>query len=447
MFSSFFSGGLPKFGFGRSSTVGRIEIPSVAIHDVETSAEKRDRRLKHLLKLNHSNYSILWNRNRFHNHTPHILGSAYILGGSADHLTEVYEHEGKEGSEPWEDSPGEIALHDHRDFLGKREYQRAWVDFFEDQLIDYGYDWKQVAAKFLFERGDKGSNNEHPMFACLTAGLGHPLIHLGYAYELASREVGMEALGLAATCYDPKIAALLESNLGGGEAQATEDLFEVFKNVREDKRLDSHFTKLGDDNLSRLLGDSNLVTILVEHFKSWKIGDPKSAFEQSQRLATTLLISTSSTEPINGHGYDFFLLHVLTTSHAIRIIIPFIPAEHHVTLLKEWALITISLYIAQLRPKLDVQQILDFDTKGKTWDDATKLALESEHKYDAHYVKGVRAIHEAASLWGDKDKFFEKAAVKFATEFEEWRGFSQEDAKNVKKDDSGKTRRGSFGEL
>lgn len=447
MFSSFFSGGLPKFGFGRSSNIGGIEIPSVTVHDVETSTEKRDRRLKHLLKLNHSNFSILWNKRRFHNHTPHLLGSAYLLGGSADHLTEAYEYENKEGNEPWEDSPGEIALHDHRDFLGKREYQRAWVDFFEDQLIDYGYDWKQVAAKFLFERGEKGSDHERPMFACLTGGLGHPLIHLGYAYELASREVGMEALGLAATCYDPKLATLLENNIDNSDVPATEDLFDVFRQVREDKRLDSHFNKLGDDNLSRLLGDSKLTAILVEHFKSWKIGDPKNAFEQSQRLATTLLISTSSAKPINGHGYDFFLLHVLTTSHAVRIIVPFISAEYHITLLKEWALITLALYIAQLRPKLDVQQILDFDAKGKTWDDTTKLALESEHKYDAHYVKGIRAMREAAALWGDKDDFFQKAAVKFATEFDEWHGFSQQDADNVKKDSSGRNRRGSLSEL
>lgn len=448
MFSSFFSGSLPTFGFGRSSNVGRIEIPSVTVHDVETSAEKRDRRLKHLLKLNHANHSILWNERRFHNHTPHVLGSAYLLGGSADHLTETYENENKEGNEPWEDSPGEVALHDYRDFLSKREYQRAWVDFFEDQLINHGYDWKNVAAKFLFERGEKGSTNVYPMFACLTGGLGHPLIHLGYAYELASREVGMEALGLAATCYDPKLAALLEDNLAtNADVQATEDLFQVFNQVREDKRLDSPFSKLGNDNLSRLLSDSSLTAILVEHFKSWKINDPKTAFEQSQRLATTLLISTSPEKPINGHGYDFFLLHVLTTSHAIRIIIPFIAAEHHVTLLKEWTLITLALYIAQLRPELDVKQILDYDTKGKMWDDATKQALESEHKYDAHYVKGIRAMKEAAALWGDSNKFFEKAAVKFATEFVQWQGFSQEDLEAVKKDTSGRNRRGSLTEL
>ncbi|KAK5946813.1 hypothetical protein PMZ80_000957 [Knufia obscura] len=455
MFSSFFSGGGPKFGFGRTSTAGAIDIPSVEVHDVETSTDKRDRRLKHLLKLNHANFSILWNNLRFHNHTPHLLGSAYLLDGSADHLTDIYEHAAKEGHEDWKDSPGEIALHDYRDFLGKREYQRAWVDFFEDQLVDHSYDWKQVAARFLFERGKKNEPNTYPMFSCLTAGLGHPLIHLGYAYELSSREVGMEALGLVATCYDPKLAALLEANsstipnnsTANTSTYSTSNLFEVFARVQSDKRLDSHFTKLGNDNLSRLLSDSSLTKILVEHFNAWKIPDPKAAFEQSQRLATTLLISTSPEKPIYGHGYDFFLLHVLTTSHAVRIILPFLPAEHHIVLLREWLLITLALYIAQLRPTVSVQQVKDYDLNGKTWNDLFMLALEGEHKFDEHYVKGIRAMKAAAVVWGDKDQFFEKAAGKFALEFEEWQGFSQEAAEHVKKDAQGRKRRGSLGEL
>lgn len=425
MFSSFFGGSIPRFGFGRASTGTPIQIPSVEIHDVETSTDKRDRRLKHLLKLNHANFSILWNQNRFHNHTPHILGSAYLLDGSADHLTAIYEHAVSEGHEGWKDSPGEIALHDYRDFLGKRDYQRAWVDFFEDQLVDHSYDWKQVAARFLFERGPKNSPNPYPMFTCLVAGLGHPLIHLGYAYELASREVGMEALGLAATCYDPKLSALLEASNSTSEAQPTYTTagpFEIFDKIRTDTRLDADFPRTGSGkDLDHLLSDPKLSAILLSHVNAWSITPaPKAAFEASQRLATALLISTAPNPPTNGHGYNFFLLHLLTTSHAVRIIIPFLQAEHHIPLLQEWFLITCALYITQSRPVVSVKPILDYDTKGKTWKDAEHLAIHGDQKFDEHYVKGIRGIKEAANVWGDKDGFFEKAAVKFAVEFEEW---------------------------
>lgn len=49
-----------------------IPLPPVPVHPIETSTEKRARTLKHLLKANHTNHSILWNHLRFHNHTPHV---------------------------------------------------------------------------------------------------------------------------------------------------------------------------------------------------------------------------------------------------------------------------------------------------------------------------------------------------------------------------------------
>lgn len=49
-----------------------------------------------------------------------ILGSAYILGASSEHLSEIYEEEAK-GLEPWKDSPGEISTFDWRDYLGDRQ--------------------------------------------------------------------------------------------------------------------------------------------------------------------------------------------------------------------------------------------------------------------------------------------------------------------------------------
>lgn len=33
-------------------------------------------------------------------------------------------------------------------------YQRAFVDFFEDQLVQHGYDWRDLLKAYLFE-GEK----------------------------------------------------------------------------------------------------------------------------------------------------------------------------------------------------------------------------------------------------------------------------------------------------
>ena len=71
---------LPSFSFfstTRSRKAGHIDtrpvdIPSVEIHEIETSPEKRTRTLKHLIRANHVNHAILFNHLRFHNHAPHV---------------------------------------------------------------------------------------------------------------------------------------------------------------------------------------------------------------------------------------------------------------------------------------------------------------------------------------------------------------------------------------
>ncbi|KIV92275.1 hypothetical protein PV10_06730 [Exophiala mesophila] len=435
MFSSFFPSSLPKLSFSRGWSGRAVNIPAVEIHDVEVLSDKRGRRLKHLLRLNHATFSILYNHLRFHNHTPHLLGSACLLGGDADHLNSVYEDAAtNEGHDHWEDAPSEIALHDYRDFLGKRDYQRAWVDFFEDQLVLHGYDWKEVVSKFLFDRGTKGSDTEWPMFNALTSGLGHPLIHLGYAYELNSREVGMEALGLVATCYDPKLAKILETKIPQNSQQQiikshvkpTTDLFSILLKVHDDTRFDGMFDQPGGENLSHLLGDESLVSILVEYWSSWQIKDPTKDFAQSQNLAIALLIASASS--VGGHGFDFFLVHLLTTSHAVRILIPVIEPQYHVLLVREWFLITLAIYIAQSRPEIKTSNITEYDVKGRDWEFVTTTAIQGPHKFDAHFVKACRAIKEAEKVWGEtEDQYYLKAAVKFASEFDGWGGFGAED--------------------
>lgn len=426
--AAIFSSILAFVGIGGSGSAVNVKL--VCVYDIEALTSKRDRRLKQLLKLNHVQHSILYNHLRFHNHSPHLLGSAYILGGSDHHLNAIYDDiAAHDNLEPWQDAPGEIAEHDHRDFLSKRDYQRAWVDFFEDQLLQNNYSWKNVVTRYLFESGVKDSPNHLPMFNCLVAGLGHPLIHLGYAYELNSREVAMEALGLAATCYDPQLASLLTESHPSPQPP-TDDLFEVFTRVHNDPTFKNLFSRPGNGNLSHLLNTPSLLSSVLSHYAGWNITNPTTQFSQSQHFAAALLVSTSP--KLGGHGYDFFLVHLLTTSHAVRILLPFLPPQYHTNLVKEWFLITLLIYIAQLSPAIphpsaDDNAISTFDLQSRDWDFVVDKALKGKHATDAHFVKGCRALKVGAETWGDKDQWFLRAAVRFASEFEGWGGFGEED--------------------
>ena len=73
MFSSISFSNPFRFGtyFSRSSVQG-VQVESVGIHDVETSQDRSGRALKHLLKLNHVNFSICYHNLQYHNHIPHV---------------------------------------------------------------------------------------------------------------------------------------------------------------------------------------------------------------------------------------------------------------------------------------------------------------------------------------------------------------------------------------
>ncbi|KAL8666940.1 MAG: hypothetical protein Q9168_007393, partial [Polycauliona sp. 1 TL-2023] len=151
MFSSFssFSNPFRLPRFLSSSNSAAVSIDPVEVHDVEIQHDKRARTLKHLLRLNHVNNSIIYHELEFHNHTAHILGSAYLFKAGSEHLNDIYDEETKD-LERWKDSPGEVSTYDWRDYLGDARYQRAYVDFFEDELVLNGYNWRKVLSTYLF---------------------------------------------------------------------------------------------------------------------------------------------------------------------------------------------------------------------------------------------------------------------------------------------------------
>ncbi|KAF2277509.1 uncharacterized protein EI97DRAFT_375261 [Westerdykella ornata] len=391
-----------------------VKLASVPIHDVETSADRRARSLKHLLKANHANHSILYNQLRFHNHAPHLLGSAYLLGASHEELHDIYEKEAEE-LEPWSDSPGEISKDDWRGFLGKREYQRAFVDFFEDQLVAKRYDWKLLLDEYLFQ-------GREPLINGIIAGLAHPLIHLGYAYELNSRTVAIEALALAACCYNSLHKYIDDPAYTKPGEFRSQSLLDILNKVREDKRFDGLYDHRSGD-ISKVLVDKE--GPLLEYWNAWELTDPTAQFRELQRTATAVFLAT---EPPASAKFDFFLVHLLTSSHAVRILLPLVPHEHHVSLLRQWWLFTLAVYIAQTRPAIDLELIEGYG-RLRDWESIRVAAVSGEHRSDAHFVKALRAMGVANETWADDegDLFYQKAASKFCNEFEHWGGFGTAD--------------------
>ncbi|KAK7526913.1 uncharacterized protein IWZ02DRAFT_444902 [Phyllosticta citriasiana] len=386
----------------------RVKVSKDKVCDFEEKPEKSARALKHLLQENHSIFAVIYHNLEFHNHMPHVLGSAYILGSSPDHLKEIFKIE-SETLEPWTDSPGEITEDNWRQFWGNKHYQRAYMDFFEDQLAALGNDWKKLVEKFLL-------SGKEPLVNNLICGLGHPLIHLHYAYELSSKTLAPEALTLSACFHNSMHVYLDDPSYTKPPVKPTEDPMVIIKEIYHDKRFDNVFETSGDTNTYDIFDKRE--DAVLEFWNNLVIKDPTELFKKCQRLAVVLVVATHRPE----QKYDFFLVHGLTTSHAVRHLLPEFPAKWHVPIVRQWWLFVIATYISQLRPEIDLDRIEKFDRQGQGWDFVVQQALEGHWRNDAHYVKALRAMKSAAETWGEEE-FYLKAAVKFATEFGGWGGF------------------------
>lgn len=209
--------------------------------------------------------------------------------------------------------------------------------------------------------------------------------------------------------------------------------------MHKDSRFDAFFEKPGEDNYTPLTEDKEKEAVLLEYWNSWTVTDPKAQFEAAQRAAVALLVGSHE----RGQKFDFFLVHILTSSHAVRVIAPLIRPTYHVPLLRQWWLFLLTAYIGQLRPAVNRNKISDVDLAGRDWKWVADRAVNGKRAQDAHFVKGkkllsidfsvpadhvlnlaCRSIQEAAKTWGDEDQYFLKAAVKLADEFSGWGGFS-----------------------
>ena len=269
--------------------------------------------------------------------------------------------------------------------------------------MEHRYDWKAVCHKFLYE-------GPHPLINAFFSGLAHPVIHTAYGYELDSRDVAMEGLALAATQYDFLPKYLDDPPAPSKEAVADPKTpLEILTLVQQDKDFDALPTGL--DQMEEMLekhGD-----LVFKYWNRWALPDPTKQFADSQHCAAALLASSAI-------GFDFFICHLLTSSHAIRIYLPSAPPEWHVKLVRSWWLFVLLAYVALGRPKVDLAAIRYVEVKSRDWDWIGKQALTSKWHLDAHYVKACRALKEAALTWGDSDEFYIKAAIKFAENFDGW---------------------------
>lgn len=214
---------------------------------------------------------------------------------------------------------------------------------------------------------------------------------------------------MASIAYDFLHKYLDDASYTKPSSYSSSSPLEILQKISEDTRFDGLFDGKGDGNINSLF--ENHESLVLEHWNAWDIVDPNTQFRESQETAIALLVRT--VEP-GTHAYDFFMVHLLTSSHAVRILIPLIPKRFHVGLVRQWWLLTIAVYVAQLRPKIN----MDLEVGPKNgWKYVEDKAINSPWATDAHYVKGEfnRTPHQVVAdmikLYGPCEKLLSRGGM------------------------------------
>lgn len=248
--------------------------------------------------------------------------------------------------------------------------------------------------------------------------VGHPFIHLAYAYEFRSAPVASEAMSLGCTEY-VQCHGLLDHPIPDNSTFKTQSLADIVKKVQHDPRFDNIIEYPGTVNFGLILGPR--FDAFNEYWNAWEVTDELREFEHCCDLAVLLAISAAYPEG----KFDFFYAHILTVGHALRVLWNHFPQDHKKSILRQYALFTICIYILQFRQPFDYDTIAAVPVEGRDWDWVHETALKHRWALDEHFFKVVSAIRELAVTYGEKDDYYLKAAIKFLTSFNGWEGFGQ----------------------
>ena len=374
--------------------------------------------LNKLLSHSFANYQLLFNELSFHNHNAHHLGSLHLLGATDEQLEKAYETMCKE-LDPYEKSPEEITLNNWRKYLGNKHFCQSYRDFFHQQLSNNQSNWQKKFVEFLLD------TPKQPMINGVIGGLAHPLIHIGYAYELDHELVGVEALGMTAVCYNylHEVIDRLQS-----PKSPSKTALEIFKDIRADDQLPV-YDKPGVDHLEPTVKDHS--SRIFSHYNQWKINKDNlpQSIEELFDFSVYIFGATHKPDQIE---FDFFLVHLLTSMHAIRIIHSHLNnPELFQGILQQFFYFAIAIYIAQLRPEIN-EQLTDgyqIDAEKSNWKYIIDRTLNTKLIDEAHAVKVVRALRDAEEIYGKKNGLYMKTAVKMVDNLnldELWVGGSED---------------------
>lgn len=422
-------------------------------------------KLEQLLHENDHKYGLLFPEHRqFHNHNVHALVSAYYLGASPEAIQTVYEQSSTSLVNFEDDEPKEINTHTWFDHLDDKSFIRGYYDFFRSRiLVDAGDEsqatqhWKPVLHKYLLQHYER-NGKQQTLLDGIFGGLTHVVIHLGYATEVNSWEIGAETLALGATGFDTgdleQVSSPYPYKPPSTKSKHPSDPLKLLDLINKDTRLDTGETQPQTDGSFAV----PYLSVLAEYIDALELTEVNvdSVLKKLLYAAVLTVVASHPDKDArnNTQGYSFFLIHLLTSLHEIIEIttlatdiyndksnevtsekdkklyrnIPekqvILPKEYILAVIKNYWVQFVVLYFEQLRPHIDAKRIeigataLGDKLPGKDdiWNRVHELLFdpsvhevpederERKYPYECHLHKAIRAILFASRYLTTEDE-------------------------------------------
>lgn len=360
-----------------------LDIPGAFPHSPTISHEETEL-VRGLMEKDAKEHHIFFNDKGFHNHLVHMLLADYSLGASLSRLQEVYKIEEKM-QKPKLDKHDNFKWTDH---LGDENYYSDYLEFMNQEVQRLGR--VEAVEKYAFDE-------KHNMLARWLGGAYHPFIHTGYGLEFGSD--GIVAEGLAEMCVHGETSKPLfphESLLSNilsklPHSQSSETALDIAKSTLNDTRFDGLVTFEDSPKFSTLLKKNP--ELVLEYAHKWSLptdseGLLKKAVELMILGAT---VYAGPQRPEKEIVLDFFLMHALTSSLFLPVVIKSVNSALGARVLRGKFAIDLAYFISRNRPKLHLEQFSSPSEFNKSWDQIFDLAIKHN---DEHVPKVVRALKQ-----------------------------------------------------
>ncbi|KAF5347788.1 hypothetical protein D9756_010256 [Leucocoprinus leucothites] len=400
--------------------------------------------LREVLEDDYKRHHCFFNEFGFHNHVAHTAIALWYLGADVDVIKAAYASQASY-QRPAFTSPGPISKDNWTEHFGDEKYYNAYLAFFIGELA--AKDTVAVLEEYVFSDAANfpGGGKRIEMLCRFDEGLLHPLIHVGYGFELGIP--GMIAEGLAQAAVHEAVgspiipASWFEKAPKAPKGNATSSVLSILSRVITDPDIDYKMPP----NPMGMFKDvvKQYSTKIVEYVEAWtpdvstKEGLQKTLEEVIFFVNLTYAVPGLASKEEVSFNADFFAMHFVTSSMFLPSLLVHLKPRSQELLLRSYVSMCLTWFIVRGKPQLNVEaffaetsslkSLLDAPTisrprlpgvsaaSAKSANPWTSVLEETIVHPDDHLPKLQRTLSHYAQVYGDREAgYFKDTELKGA---------------------------------